>query len=108
MLTALTTAGCKDQDTFFVNVRRAVKEGWKRSSALASLTINPAKMFGLEEKYGTVEVGKAANMTILTADFLDPKAKVKYMVIDGMKFDPGKTLFKFDNSPQDFGGEQGR
>lgn len=100
---AYTTQGCKDQATFFKNLRSAVKEGVPRTSALGALTSLPHKILGIEG-YGEVAPRFAANLTVMTKDFLDPEAKVKFLVIDGKKIDPAKEPFKFSNAVSQFGG----
>lgn len=107
-LIAFTTAGAKDEATFFENLRAAVKEGLTADSALAALTTNPAQMLGFSKRCGKVQVGMAATLTVMTSDFTNPKAKVKFLVVDGKKIDPLREPFKFDNSPQDFGKEGGQ
>lgn len=105
---AFTTAGCRDQATFFENLRRAVKEGLSPDVALAGLTVNPAAMVGQGERIGRIEKGMAANLTVMTAGFLDSTAKTKYLIIDGIKLDPEKQPFKFDNGPRGEDREGGR
>ena len=99
---ALSTRGAKDFDTFFNNLRRLVKLGLQRDEALAELTVNVAKVYGVDRQLGAIEAGKIANLTVLSADFLDAKAKAKYVYIDGRKFEIGKTPYTFTNAPQDF------
>lgn len=99
---AFTTRGAKDFDTFFANLRRAVKLGMPREQALAGLTLNVAKIYGVERQLGAIEAGKIANLTVLSADFLDPKAKAKFVFIDGKKFEIGKSPFTYSNAAQDF------
>ncbi len=99
---SFTTTGCRDAAQFFENLRRIVKEGFPRTAALAALTTQPAHMLGLDTKFGTIAVGKTANLTLMTADFLDPNAKLKLLVIDGNKIDPAKQPFRFDNAVPSF------
>ena len=105
---AFTTAGCKSQAVFFENLQRVVKEGLSRTAALAGLTQTPAAILGISKQLGSITAGKTANLTILTADFLDPKTKVKYLIIDGQKIDPAREPFKFDNGAQGGSKESGR
>jgi hypothetical protein len=84
---ALTTRGCKDQKEFFDNLRKAIKDGLPREVALRALTINAARILGVERQLGTVAAGKTANLTVLTKDFTDPKTEARYVFIDGGKFD---------------------
>jgi len=87
VLFAFTTKGVKDTTTFWENLRRAVKEGLPREAALKALTLNPAKIFGVERQMGTIEAGKIADLVVMQGDFSDAKAKVKFVFVDGKKFD---------------------
>lgn len=100
---ALTSEGTKDINEFLTNLRRAVKAGLSKEAALAGLTTNPSKLFGLERVLGTVEPGKIANLTITSGDFLAEGTKTKWVFIDGIKIDPAKTPFKY-SAPRFFGG----
>ncbi len=85
---AFTSRGLKSHDEFWTNLRSAIKFGLARDSALAGLTIMPAQILGLEKQLGTIEPGKIANLTIMDGDFVESKTKVRYVIIDGIKFDP--------------------
>lgn len=62
-------------------MRTAVKEmGLPLETAVACATINPARQLGIDGEYGSIEVGKKANVVLLDAE-LELKAVVK----DGMK-----------------------
>ena len=49
---------------------RGPEEALTREEALASMTTNVAYMWHEEDRMGSLEVGKLANMTVLAADFL--------------------------------------
>lgn len=99
---ALSTRGAKDYDTFFANLRRLVKLGFPRDEALAGLTSGVARIYGVERQLGAIEAGKIANLTVLSADFLDEKAKAKYVYIDGRKFEIGKGTPNLGAAPRNF------
>ncbi len=88
VLIAFTTRGNRTLTEFWQNLRRAVKSGLPKEVALQALTINPAKIFGVERHMGTLEQGKVANLVVMTGDFMDEKARVRYLFIDGRKFEP--------------------
>ena len=46
----------------------AIKHGVARETALRAMTIEPAKLLGLDEDFGTIEPGKIASLQILTGD----------------------------------------
>lgn len=85
---ALTTKGAKDIPTFATNLRKAVAQGLSREAALRALTVDAAALLGVERQMGTVEVGKAATITVMTGDFLNEKTKVTRLYIDGWRIDP--------------------
>ncbi len=88
----LTTKGNATPTAFMENLRKAVKAGLSREAALKALTVDAAKVFGVERQLGTLEVGKTANVIVMTGDFLDAQVKVKYLYIDGRKIDPSKGV----------------
>ncbi len=85
---ALTTRGAKDVPAFVANLRRAVAQGLPRAAALRALTTDAAALYGQERLFGKVQPGMAANVAVMTGDFLDEKTKVKMLYIDGWRIDP--------------------
>lgn len=71
----------------FANIALLVERGLSAEAALAALTTTPAKLFGLDATHGTLEKGKTANVVALTAPLGDKKARVRYVVADGIKFE---------------------
>jgi hypothetical protein len=87
VLVSFSSRGSKDRTEFWKNLRRVIAEGYDRQEALKALTMNPAKMFGVDRQLGTVEAGKIANLTIMDGDFTNEKTKVKYVIVGGRLFD---------------------
>jgi len=85
---AFTTRGLRNLTEFWQNLRRAIQAGLPKEAALRALTINAAKLFGVDKHMGTVEKGKVANLVLMTGEFTDEKARVRYLFIDGRKFEP--------------------
>jgi imidazolonepropionase-like amidohydrolase len=63
----------------------AVAFGLPYEEALKAITINPAEIWGVADKLGSLEVGKIANVVIANGDPLDVKTDVKQVFIDGRK-----------------------
>ena len=55
--------------------------GWKE--AFKSITIVPAQIFGIDDKYGSIEVGKVANLFVADGDPFETKTQVKHLFIRG-------------------------
>ncbi len=67
--------------------------GLSETEALAMVTINPAKQLGIEDKVGSIEVGKSADMVLFDKHPLDYYSKVQKVWIDGHEyFDRDKDL----------------
>jgi imidazolonepropionase-like amidohydrolase len=61
----------------------AVAFGLPYDEAMKALTINPAEIWGIADQYGSLDVGKVANVVIANGDPLDVKTDVKQVFIAG-------------------------
>jgi imidazolonepropionase-like amidohydrolase len=67
--------------------------GMSETEALAMVTINPAKQLGIDNKVGSIEVGKDADLVLYDKYPLSDYAKVEKVLIDGtVYFDRDKTV----------------
>lgn len=66
---------------------RAVAFGLNRDEAIRALTINPARIFGIDDRVGSLKVGKDADLFITTGDPLDIRSEVKHLFINGKQMD---------------------
>jgi imidazolonepropionase-like amidohydrolase len=75
---------------------RAVAFGLNWEEAIKALTINPATIFGIDDRVGSIKVGKDADLFITTGDPLDLRSEVKHLFINGKEVDLNnwwKTLY---------------
>lgn len=61
----------------------AHKAGLDEMEALKCITINPAEILGVEDRIGSIEVGKDADLVIWDGHPFDLQAKVAYTLVDG-------------------------
>lgn len=82
----------------YLNYQAAVcvRNGIPRQAALEAITINPAKFLGMEKRLGSLEVGKTANIVILSGDPLDFSSWVELVYIDGIKAYDRKKDFRIE------------
>ncbi len=66
------------------NAALATAYGLDPDEALRSVTINPAKIWGVADKLGSIETGKVANVFVTTGDPLDVRTVVKHVFIRGV------------------------
>jgi imidazolonepropionase-like amidohydrolase len=57
--------------------------GLPYDEALKAITLNPAEIWGVADKLGSLDVGKTANVVVANGDPLDLKTEVKQVFIDG-------------------------
>ena len=54
-----------------------------KDDALKSVTLYPAQILGIADRYGSIETGKVANIVVADGDILEPRTNVKYVFING-------------------------
>jgi len=57
--------------------------GLPYDEALKAITLNPAEIWGVADKLGSLDVGKSANVVVANGDPLDVKTDVKEVYIEG-------------------------
>jgi imidazolonepropionase-like amidohydrolase len=88
---AFSTYELRNLPDFWTNLRLAVKAGLPKAAALAALTSQAAQILNVQSQLGSIRVGKAAALTVMSGDFLEPASTVKYLIIDRVKVDPSVT-----------------
>lgn len=61
----------------------AVRGGADERTALEAMTITPARMMGMEDRIGSIEVGKDADILILNGSPLDYRTYVEQAIVSG-------------------------
>ncbi len=61
----------------------SVKEGLDRDAAMRALTINPARIMGVDDRIGSLTAGKDADFCIWSGDPLDLYSRVEAAYVDG-------------------------
>ncbi|REK06754.1 MAG: hypothetical protein DWQ37_22170 [Planctomycetota bacterium] len=84
---ALTSDGLKDAGAFLAGVRKAVERGLSPEAALRALTVTPAELFGVGDRLGTLEVGKAANVVVADGPLFAKKTRVLETWVDGTRYE---------------------
>ena len=74
-----------DSRLFMRTAALGVRAGMTRTGALKALTINGAKMLGLEGRIGSLEPGKDADVIVLSGDPFSVYTKVEQTWVEGKK-----------------------
>ncbi len=63
----------------------AVQSGMDKYEALKAITINPAEHIGVEDRVGSIEVGKDADIVLCRGDVMEVNHEIELVLIDGKK-----------------------
>jgi imidazolonepropionase-like amidohydrolase len=66
-----------------INAALAVREGMSEEEALKAITINAAKVIGVEDRLGSLEVGKDADIVVFDGHPFDYHTVVELVLVDG-------------------------
>jgi imidazolonepropionase-like amidohydrolase len=82
---AFTDGGMSNLDSDFLgNLRTATENGLAQDQALRALTIDAARILGADDRTGSIEVGKIANLALVRGpSVFDRNARVAQVFVDG-------------------------
>jgi imidazolonepropionase-like amidohydrolase len=83
--------GLSTSGEVFKKVRMAIDAGLSDEDALAALTTDPAKIYGVSDRLGTIEAGKIANLVLASDWPWADGAEVKAVFVDGRKYEERKS-----------------
>jgi imidazolonepropionase-like amidohydrolase len=66
-----------------INAALAVREGMPEEDAVKAITINAAEIIGVEDRVGSLEVGKDADIAIFSGHPFDYKTLAEIVFVDG-------------------------
>jgi len=95
---ALTTDGLSKIEHFPGRLRTILSAGLTHDAALAALTQDAATIANLDSRLGTLEPGKLDHLLILNGPLGERQTKVRYVFVNGAKFEPSKKEDQPENS----------
>ena len=79
----MTDHPCVPEQYLALSAALAKKGGMPEASAIESITIGAAKILGVEDRFGTVSVGKAPDLVLVSGDPLSLESDVKLVIGGG-------------------------
>jgi imidazolonepropionase-like amidohydrolase len=65
----------------------AVAHGMSHDGAIRALTLSPAEMFGIDKVYGSIEVGKDADIVVWNGDPLEVTSNTDHVIVRGVEYE---------------------
>jgi len=79
----IATGGAHGQRNLRQEAGNAIAAGLPRDVALRALTVEPARVFGVENRYGTIAPGRVANLVVWTGDPFELTTWARHVFIRG-------------------------
>lgn len=79
----MTDADVVQQEFLRFQAGMAVKYGLDPDQALKAITLHPARLIGMADRIGSIEVGKDADLVIFSGDPFDIQSRVLQVLING-------------------------
>ncbi len=85
LFSIITDSPVVPQQYLSLSAALAAKAGLPEYEAIKAITINPAKILGLDNRLGSIKEGKDADFVICTKNILDTTNEIKAVYVDGKK-----------------------
>jgi imidazolonepropionase-like amidohydrolase len=86
------------------NAGIAVANGMSPAGALAAVTLNPAKIFGVEGRVGSLEPGKDADLVLWSGDPFEPLSQPQLILVRGEEQPLTSRKIELQDRYKDLGG----
>lgn len=83
----LAAPAAGDYDGLFKNVRQLLAAGVSEEKIIKGLTVNPARLLGIADLFGSLEPGRTASLLVSSEPLFSEKGKVELAWIEGRYFD---------------------
>ncbi|HKP70553.1 MAG TPA: amidohydrolase family protein [Pyrinomonadaceae bacterium] len=84
---AFQSGGTTTLADFFTNAGKTVESGLSRDAAVRSMTLGSAEILGVNDRMGSIETGKIANLTVVKGDLFGKDRFVSNVFVDGRPFE---------------------
>jgi hypothetical protein len=74
--------------SMWTSLQKAIVAGLSKADALRALTLSAAEIYNIADRTGSIEPGKIANLVVTDGDLFQDRPRVKYVFVDGVKFEP--------------------
>jgi imidazolonepropionase-like amidohydrolase len=79
--------GVRNIGDFFTNAGKAVESGLSKDAAIRAMTLGTAELLGVDNRLGSIETGKIANLAVIKGDVFGKDRYVTHVFVDGKLFE---------------------
>jgi imidazolonepropionase-like amidohydrolase len=85
---AFQNGGATNISDFVSAAVKSTENGLSKDAAIRAMTLSPAEIFGVNDRLGSIETGKIANLTVVRGDLFGQQKTVTHVFVDGKLFEP--------------------
>jgi imidazolonepropionase-like amidohydrolase len=84
---AFQSGGMTSLTDFWTNANKAIENGLNKDAAIRAMTLGTAEIFGVENRLGSIEQGKIANLIVSRGDIFAKDKAITHVFVDGKLFE---------------------
>lgn len=84
---AFQSGGMTNPGDFWTNAGKTIENGLAKDAALRAMTLGTAEIFGVENRLGSIETGKIANLVVSRGDIFAKDKALTHVFVDGKLFE---------------------
>ena len=84
---AFQSGGMTNLNDFLTNANKAIENGLDKSAAIRAMTLSAAEILGVDNRLGSIEAGKIANLTVVRGDIFSKDKAFTHIFVDGKLFE---------------------
>ena len=93
---AFYAGGLDDPAETLPAARRAVAQGLSADDAVRAFTLSAAEIFGVDDRLGSIESGKIANLIVADGALFDEDSAIEMVFVDGERFEAATARIAAD------------
>jgi imidazolonepropionase-like amidohydrolase len=84
---AFQSGGMTSINDFLTNANKAVENGLAKDAAIRAMTLSSAEILGVDNRLGSIEKGKIANLVVSRGDAFNKDKTITHVFVDGKLFE---------------------
>jgi imidazolonepropionase-like amidohydrolase len=84
---AFQSGGMTAITDFLTNAAKAIENGLDKTAAIRAMTLGSAEILGVDNRLGSIETGKIANLVIVRGDLFAKDKTITHVFVDGKLFE---------------------
>lgn len=89
---AFQSGGMTNISDFLTNAAKTIENGLDKVSAIRAMTLSAAEILGVENRLGSIETGKIANLVVVRGDIFAKDKVITQVFVDGKLFEPKQPV----------------